>query len=462
MSSRRQDPRDVHQEVGNLVAVDRPRDLLGNFPLAPLRVNPRDVGQGYGDPQEDVATVSPGSHHDSPGEPACQDEKDKKADKNPKANITAKAASWRKKQVTAWKWQGGKRCQGGGSGCRQPIGGCQGGNCRPQIGGCVGGQCGGGGGTWGGGCVGGQCGGGGIYPGGGGCVGTQCGGGGGGGIYPGGGGCVGGQCGGGGGGIYPGGGGCIGNQCGGGGGIYPGGGGCVGTQCGGGGGGGGGIYPGGVGCTGGQSGCIPNYGVGYSGNPWQNYNQWGNQQNCYNNIQQGNCNFYNCYNQQYQCPSSQNYCLGYGQPYCQRTNQWYNSYNQVGQNYINNVRRCHMGSLLPSGGSCSQINQQGYGALIGLGGQNSCYWQNGQFCNVISSPQNCQAMYNNYQGTGYTDYCIYRSLNNLAGQCGGQQQQYFQQYYGNPYMQNLQQSGVNYGAYNTHYNQNYGQSSWKK
>lgn len=57
---------------------------------------------------------------------------------------------------------------------------------------------------------------------------------------------------------------------------------------------------------------------------------------------------------------------------------------------------------------------------------------------------------------------IYRSLNNLAGQCGGQQQHMFQQYYGNPYMQNLQQSGVNYGAYNTHYNQNYGQSSWKK
>ncbi|ESO88472.1 hypothetical protein LOTGIDRAFT_234526 [Lottia gigantea] len=130
------------------------------------------------------------------------------------------------------------------------------------------------------------------------------------------------------------------------------------------------------------------------GNPGgQQPQQQGNQ--CQILASSGDCRFYDCFNQvEQQCLFQGQFLVNDMQSLCQGAQRLSGRFSFQGQQYLQKVSKCaakQMTSVVNSQ-SCNAIDFQAASTLFGQSTGEDCYWQNQLFCNVVSNPQDSQAL----------------------------------------------------------------------
>ncbi|XP_063443732.1 uncharacterized protein LOC134724562 [Mytilus trossulus] len=105
---------------------------------------------------------------------------------------------------------------------------------------------------------------------------------------------------------------------------------------------------------------------------------------CIAKANRGDCQFYQCFEQQRQCGKS-GYLIGYGYKYCNRFKSFYSSFSTAGKNWINCVRPCLTKALigkyqesLGPGQKCKQLKTSAFDTHV------KCYLDCG-FCKIYTS-----------------------------------------------------------------------------
>lgn len=75
-----------------------------------------------------------------------------------------------------------------------------------------------------------------------------------------------------------------------------------------------------------------------------------------------------------------------------------------GREYIQKVRECQMSAIARGLTTCSLTELQGISAVAGGRAGDNCFWQDGQFCQVIGNQTDCQVLYRSVHGTDFSSY----------------------------------------------------------
>ncbi|XP_046563374.1 uncharacterized protein LOC124272255 [Haliotis rubra] len=126
--------------------------------------------------------------------------------------------------------------------------------------------------------------------------------------------------------------------------------------------------------------------------------------------------------------------------YCINSENKQVEFDAMGVTYIENVRRCQIKKLLPLAEE-RECNDVAVPALETLTKVPGCLWQKGEFCKLVSTERNCNALFHIF-GLGGTDSDIKSKLfftfNNLASQCTAEEKKSFVAFFSTKYLNSIQ------------------------
>ncbi|XP_067660373.1 uncharacterized protein [Haliotis asinina] len=126
--------------------------------------------------------------------------------------------------------------------------------------------------------------------------------------------------------------------------------------------------------------------------------------------------------------------------YCTNSEEKQAEFDSMGVTYIENVRRCQIKKLLPLE-TARECNDVAVPALETLTKVPGCLWQKGEFCKLVSTERNCNALFHIF-GLGGTDSDIKSKLfftfNNLASQCSAEEKQSFVDFFSTKFLRSIQ------------------------
>ncbi|XP_063409998.1 uncharacterized protein LOC134693199 [Mytilus trossulus] len=135
---------------------------------------------------------------------------------------------------------------------------------------------------------------------------------------------------------------------------------------------------------------------------------------CTRKGQNGDCEFYRCFEKRRQCGSS-GYLIGYGYKYCARFRNRYDRFTRAGKNWIDCVRSCLTRKLIGKYqenvvGQCDELKSYAFDTHV------NCYLNCG-FCNMYTS--NLFALNSVYKYWDMLSGDAYRQMKAVAGSCFG-------------------------------------------
>ncbi|VDI04204.1 Hypothetical predicted protein [Mytilus galloprovincialis] len=137
---------------------------------------------------------------------------------------------------------------------------------------------------------------------------------------------------------------------------------------------------------------------------------------CTQKGQNGDCEFYRCFEDRRQCGSS-GYLIGYGYKYCNRFRNLYNDFTTAGKNWIDCVRPCLTRKLISkyqknvnAGDKCEELKSYAFDTHV------NCYLNCG-FCNIYKS--NLGALHSVFKYRDMLSWNAVRQLTSVGYSCLG-------------------------------------------